>query len=128
MRMVRYFVLLLLVGCGDAGSEGPMPEFTLVVRQRDFVPLVTRVYENYATALDAEPITVHVLEGSNARDVVVDVGFCRQFTCTGHLRSEQLVLTADPTFPTPLSGFSCQGIAGTYAAGVDETRLGACAR
>jgi hypothetical protein len=125
---MRRLPLLLLVGCSEAGSAGPMPELTLVVRQGDGTLLLTRVFETYEVALASEPLVVHVLEGSNARDVEVDIGFCRQFPCTGHLEHEQLVLTADPTFPTPVFGFSCAGVAGSYAAGFDETRIGACAR
>lgn len=119
------WLLCLLVAC----ATEPTP-FVYELQQRPGgtpETLLHLEFDEYAAAIDSGPYTVTVAEGTTMKDVTKRPGICQQYTCTGPLELEVMMLTVDD-FRQNVLGFTCVGVEGTYGAGVDLTLIGACAR
>jgi hypothetical protein len=126
---MRWFLVCWVgwVACTDV----PPPPFAFEIQKlpesgQPF-PILRLEFENYESAIGtAHTVSITNNDGTSF-EVATEIGLCREFSCTGPVTLEQLVLSAEA--PTPFQiGYTCRGLDGLIAEALDFTLEGDCAR
>jgi hypothetical protein len=117
------------MACACTTADPPPFTYRLVQLSPELRTVVLREFEfaSYAEALQTGPYEVEVSGGTRKETLVLDIGFCRQFKCTGPLELEELTLSLDPRHPEHIQAYECAGSDGSYYGGIDVSKIGDCA-